>query len=106
MQIQQQEASASIDVLVRCLIQEQVSLTEASIRISGLAKTLVLSDVEKEFYLPFDQLALVTSHIPILQEWGKLSAKEQLYFEQERAILEQEHKRRVLSAAQQLMRPQ
>ena len=100
------EAQESIDILLRCLLQDQLSLTEAAIRISGLAKTLKLSEVEQQFYLPFDELAMATSHIPILADWGRLSSKEQKRFNSEREIIESKYKDKILSTARQLNKPQ
>ena len=100
------ETQESIHILVSCLLQDQVSLTEAAIRVSGLAKALRLSDVEQQFYVAFDNLAMATSHIPILADWGKLSAKEQKRFNDERGIIEGEHKDKVLDAAKRLSQPQ
>ena len=100
------EAQESIHILVSCLLQDQVSLTEAAIRISGLAKALKPSEVEQQFYIAFDNLAMATSHIPILEAWGKLSAKEQKRFNEERGIIEGEYKDKVLDAAKRLSQPQ
>ena len=99
---QKKETQESIDILVRCLLQDQLSLTEAAIRVSSLAKVLKLTEVEQQFYIPFDNLAMATSHIPILADWGKLSAKEQKRFNDEREIIEGEHKDKVLEAAERL----
>lgn len=96
------ETQESIHILVSCLLQDQVSLTEAAIRVSGLAKILKLSEVEQQFYIAFDNLAMATSHIPILADWGKLSAKEQKRFNDQREIIESEHKDKVLDAAKRL----
>jgi hypothetical protein len=99
---QKKETQESIDILVRCLLQDQLSLTEAAIRVSGLAKVLKLTEVEQQFYIPFDNLAMATSHIPILADWGKLSAKEQKRFHDERGIIEGEYKDKILEAAERL----
>ncbi|MBT5923038.1 MAG: DUF2489 domain-containing protein [Cellvibrionales bacterium] len=100
------ETQESIHILISCLLQDQVSLTEAAIRISGLAKSLKLSDIEQQFYIAFDNLAMATSHIPILEAWGKLSTKEQKRFNDERGTIEGEHKDKVLDAAKRLRQPQ
>ena len=100
------ETQESIDILLRCLLQDQLSLTEAAIRVSGLAKSLKLSEIERQFYIPFDELAMATSHIPILADWGRLSSKEQKRFNSEREIIETEYKDKILSTARQLNKPQ
>ena len=100
------DAQASIEILLRCPLQDQVSLTEAAIRVSGLAKVLRNSEVEQSFYAPFDALAMATSHIPILEDWKKLPAKQKREFDIERATIESEHRERVINAAKQLIQPQ
>lgn len=100
------ETQESIDILLRCLLQDQLSLTEAAIRVSGLAKSLKLSEIEQQFYIPFDELAMATSHIPILADWGRLSSKEQKRFNSEREIIEGEYKDKILFTARQLNKPQ
>lgn len=100
------DAQASIDILLRCVLQDQVSLTEGAIRISGLAKVLGSAVVEQTFYQPFDALAMATSHIPILDDWIKLSSKQKHNFDKERAVIELEHRDKVMYAAKQLLKPQ
>ena len=88
----------SIAVLIRCLLQKQVSLTEASIRISSLARILDLSDEERKSYKAFDDLALATSHIPILAEWKRLSTKERYRLTLEREKIELQFEDRIQDA--------
>jgi len=93
----------SIDIIARCLLQDQVTLTEAAIRISTLARAIDSEIVEQQFYLPFDDLAKATAHIPILDNWRQLSKQQKKQFNIEREAIEQTHKLRVLAAAQQLL---
>ena len=88
----------SIAVLIRCLLQEQVSLTEASIRISGLANMLDLNDEERKEYQAFDDLASATSHIPILADWRRLSTKQRYKFTLEREKIESQFEERIKDA--------
>ena len=92
------EHQESIAVLIRCLSQKQVSVTEASIRISGLAKMLDLNEDERKQYLAFDDLALATSHIPILADWKRLSSKERYKFTLERETIESQFEARIQHA--------
>lgn len=94
---------SSIDIIARCLLQGQVSLTEAAIRISTLARAMNPALVEQQFYLPFDELAKATSHIPILDSWRQLPREQKKQLSIERGNIEQMHKQRVLDAAQQLI---
>ena len=92
----------SINIIARCLLQEQVTLTEAAIRISTLARSMQPALVEQQYYLPFDELAKATSHIPILDGWRQLSREQKKQLGTERESIEQVHKQRVLDAAAQL----
>lgn len=90
--VQQQSAASArqnIIIMLRVVEQGQVSLTEAAIRIMSF--TLALPPTERACpeYLPFDQLAKATAHIPILDRWQVLSRSEQLRFDQERAAHEE-----------------
>ena len=92
------EHQESIAVLIRCLLQKQVSITEAAIRISSLAKMLDLNEDERKQYQAFDDLAFATSHIPILADWKRLSAKEQYKFTLERETIESKFEERIQHA--------
>ena len=92
------EHQESIAVLIRCLSQKQVSVTEASIRISGLAKMLDLNEDERKQYQAFDDLAFATSHIPILADWKRLSSKERYKFTLERETIESQFEARIQHA--------
>ena len=92
------EHQESIAVLVRCLSQKQVSVTEASIRISGLAKMLDLNEDERKQYQAFDDLAFATSHIPILADWKRLSSKERYKLTLERETIESQFEARIKDA--------
>ena len=93
----------SIRIITSAIVQGQVGLTEGAIRISMLVSQLGLSDVEKADYKVFFQLAEVTSHIPILDEWKKLGKKEKASFDQEREELEASFKEFLEAAAKKLL---
>lgn len=92
------EHQASIAVLIRCLLQNQVSLTEAAIRISGLTKMLDFDEEERKQYQAFEDLAFATSHIPILVDWKRLSSKERYKLTLERETIESQFKERIQDA--------
>lgn len=93
----------SIRVIASAIVQGQVGLTEGAIRISMLVSQLGLSDLEKVDYQVFFQLTEATSHIPILEEWKKLSKKEKLSFDQEREEMESSFKEFIEAAANKLL---
>ena len=74
----------SIQILAQALSQDELTLTEASIRISHLLDQLNVEEAVKTEFSAFYQLRQRTEHIPILAEWKKLSAKEQRVFDKER----------------------
>lgn len=92
------EHQQSIAVLIRCLLQKQVPVTEAAIRISGLAKMLDLDEDERKQYQAFDDLAFAVSHIPILADWKRLSSKERYKLTLERETIESQFEERIQDA--------
>lgn len=98
----QQENHKSIVFLANALLQEQLSSTEASMRISWLAKSIDLSATQQEMVMVFDTLAAATKHIPILEEWKKLTRKQQFQFDKQRLALEEEYKDFILASAQKI----
>ena len=93
----------SVRVICSALLADQVSLTEASIRISMLVSQLELTELEKPHYQVFFQLTEATSHIPILEEWNKLSKQEKLRYDLEREKLEESFSEFIKDAAQKLL---
>lgn len=93
----------SIRVIASAIVAEQVGLTEGAIRISMLVSQLDLSESEKADYQVFFQLTEATSHIPILDEWKKLSSLEKQRYDSEREELEKAYKEFVESAAKELL---
>ena len=81
---QRQWLNKSIQILAQAVYSDELTLTEASIRISGLLDALdVPADIKAEFSA-FYQLRAKTSHIPYLEAWQKLSNAEQKKFDLER----------------------
>ena len=93
----------SIEILARCLVQEQVSATEAAIRITAIARALPESDSSGGFYNAFFDLANATAHIPILDAWQALGKVEKKSFEAERQSIEKAHRTQIMAAAHALL---
>lgn len=93
----------SIQILARSLGKEDLSLTEASIRISGLLDSLNVSDTIKKEFSAFYQLRDKTSHIPYLQAWQELSDAEQRKFDLERLQYEANYQDFVMDAAKRII---
>ncbi len=93
----------SIVILARAVIDDQVSLTEASIRINALLPSLSLDEKRQEELRVFQQLAEATAHIPILERWKALPRKEKQAYDKEREAIEANYQDFVLSAAKHIV---
>lgn len=99
---QREWLNKSIQILAHAVKNDELTLTEASIRISGLLDALdVQSDIKTEFSA-FYQLREKTSHIPYLEAWQKLSSAEQNKFEIERLRHEATFNDFVMDAAKRI----
>ncbi|WP_231591678.1 DUF2489 domain-containing protein [Cellvibrio sp. pealriver] len=81
---QREWLNKSIQILAQALHNDELTLTEASIRISGLLDALDVQSSIKEEFSAFYQLREKTSHIPYLEAWQNLSKAEQNKFDIER----------------------
>lgn len=99
--IKEQRASInrSIQILAQASQSEDLTLTEACIRISVLLDSLGVDDGVREEFSAFYQLRSLTEHIPILDGWKKLSRKEQMQFDLQRMKHEASYRDFVLDAA-------
>jgi hypothetical protein len=94
--------NTSVQVLAQGLVDDQLSLTEGAIRISVLLDNLKINEAARSDYSAIFQLAEATSHIPILDAWGRLSKKEKKQFEKVRSDIEDQYKDFVVDAARRL----
>ena len=102
-QRQRGQRNTSIQLIAQGVLADQLSLTEAAIRISAVLDSIGISEVEREEFVAFYHLADATRHIPILAEWQKLKTKQRLGFDRQRQQLEADHKEFVLDAAQRIL---
>lgn len=102
-QIERREwVNKSIQILAQAVDKDELTLTEASIRISGLLDSLdVHADIKTEFSA-FYQLREKTSHIPYLEAWQKLSDADQKKFDLERLRHETTFNDFVMDAAKRI----
>lgn len=92
----------SIQILAQAVHKDELTLTEASIRISGLLDSLDVSvDIKTEFSA-FYQLREKTSHIPYLEAWQNLSNAEQKKLDLERLRHEASFNDFVMDAAKRI----
>ena len=99
---QREWLNKSIQILALAVHQDELTLTEASIRISGLLDSLdVHADIKAEFSA-FYQLREKTSHIPYLEAWQKLSSAEQNKYDVDRLRHEATFNDFVIDAAKRI----
>ncbi len=96
---QRANINCSIQILAQASQSEDLTLTEACIRISVLLDSLGVDDGVREEFSAFYQLRSLTEHIPILDGWKKLSRKEQMQFDLQRMKHEASYRDFVLDAA-------
>ena len=98
----EQYLSNSIRILSQGIVDKQVTMTEGAIRISVLLDNLDVGDAVKEEYKVFYQLADATSHIPILDAWKQLTAKQRFAYDKERLTAEEKFSDFIIDAAKRL----
>jgi hypothetical protein len=93
----------SVQRLAMATLDENLTLTEASMRIGVLLDSLPVAPQVREKYRAFFLLAEKTAHIPILEQWKRLSRQEQREFDKQRIAAEQEYGDFVKDAAKLLL---
>ena len=96
------EARQAIQVIARALLQNDLSDTEAAMRISFLSQQVAATSEELESFSIFQQLAEATSHIPILEDWIALERTEKRRLNMERENIEAGFKEFIRSSATEL----
>lgn len=94
----------SIIFLSRGVLAEQLTITEASIRIAGLLDTLNVDEQTREQCSVFAQLSQACQHIPILDAWKALSKTDKQHFNKQRERIEKNYKDFVLAAAGKIVK--
>lgn len=97
------EVNRSIQILAQGCESDQLTLTEASIRIRGLLNSLAVEESVREEFSAFYQLADATAHIPYLADWKMLEKSEKRRLTAERETLEAQHQDFVRSAAKRIL---
>ena len=97
--VERDKVNNSIQILAQAVGRDELTLTEASIRISFLLDSLGVSEGVREEFSAFYQLMEQTRHIPILENWKNLSHKEQKDFDLQRLKSEESFRDFVQDAA-------
>ena len=98
----QLDAKQSIRIIAQALLQNDLTATEAAMRIAFLGKQINPSADEAKQIRIFEQLAMDTAHIPILEAWQALPKTDKEKFEKQREALERQQAESVQTAAQYL----
>ncbi len=101
-QEQREWLNKSVQILAQALHNDELSLTEACIRISGCLDSLNVQVAVKEEFSAFYQLRDKTAHIPYLEAWKQLSKAEQNQFDIERLRHESTFNDFVMDAAKRI----
>lgn len=96
------DARQSVQIIARALVQKDLSETEAAMRIAWLSQQIRLSEDEAQQVSVFQQLAVATSHIPILDDWAALSKSEKRRLDAERETIEKNFREFIQDSAVQL----
>lgn len=99
---QRERVNKSIQVIASSVPSDDITMTEASIRIRVLLDSLSVEDSVREEFSAFYELAEATEHIPILDGWKALPTKKKMAFDRERVTQEQFFEKRVLDAAKRI----
>lgn len=98
----QLDAQLSIRVIAQALLQNDLSSTEAAMRIGFLAQQLTNDFKQDKSIKVFQDLAMDASHLPILDAWKALSKDEKNRLEKERLSIEGQYAEQIQLAAKAL----
>jgi hypothetical protein len=98
----QLDAQLSIRVIAQALLQNDLSSTEAAMRIGFLAQQLTNDFKQDKSIKVFQDLAMDASHLPILDAWKALSKDEKNRLEKERLSIEGQYAEQIQLEAKAL----
>lgn len=98
----QLDAQHSIRVIAQALLQNDLTPTEAAMRIGFLAQQYSPTEDQAPSLQAFQSLAMETSHLPILDAWKALSSQDKQRLEKERLSIEESHSEAIELAANTL----
>ncbi|MDA7825779.1 DUF2489 domain-containing protein [Porticoccaceae bacterium] len=98
----QLDAQQSIRVIAQALLQNDLTPTEAAMRIGFLAQQYSPTEDQAPSLQVFQSLAMETSHLPILDAWKALPASDKQRLDKERQSIENSHSEAIQVAANTL----
>ncbi|MDO6565221.1 DUF2489 domain-containing protein [Amphritea sp. 1_MG-2023] len=93
----------SLQVISRAILNEEIPLTEASIRCKVLLDNLDPQLAQSEAYIVFNEVFEQSKHIPRLEAWKALKGPEKLEFIAHMETLESDYNDRLVNAAKCLL---
>jgi hypothetical protein len=93
------EARLSVVVICKALLKDDLTDTEAAMRIAYLRRQVNVQADEESHYKVFEKLAEATAHIPILEDWQALERSKQRQLTRERLAVEQQFKEFIRTSA-------
>lgn len=93
----------SLQVISRAILNEEIPLTEASIRCKVLLDNLDPQLAQSEAYVVFNEVFEQSKHIPRLEAWKQLKGPEKLDFIAHMEALESSYNDQVVTAARSLL---
>lgn len=100
---ERQKRISSIRILAQGLLDDQLSATEAAIRITALLDKLGQGASARELHGSLYKLADETLHIPRLEAWQALSGKERRRYDRERLQSEAKYRDFIQASARILV---
>lgn len=98
-----EQAHKSIEILARATVIDELTVTEACMRIDYLMQQLHASHRFNLQRQVFTQVAEAAGHIPILDRWQALSAADKKRYTLERLRIEANYRDFVIAACRQLL---
>ncbi len=98
-----ERAHKSIEILARATVADELTVTEACMRIDYLMQQLHESHRFSLHRQVFTQVAEAAAHIPILDRWQALSAADKKRYTLERLRIEANYRDFVIAACHQLL---
>ncbi|WP_417583531.1 DUF2489 domain-containing protein [Nitrincola sp.] len=93
----------SIRIISRGILEDQCPLTEGCIRIKVLLDNLSPQMHQQELLTVIELVYGKTEHIPMLDDWKRLSSEEKRNYQQELELVEQQHGEAIRAAAKFLL---
>lgn len=93
----------SLQVIGRAILNEEIPLTEASIRCKVLLDNLDPQLAQSDVYIVFNEVFEQSKHIPRLEAWKNLKGPEKLEYIAHMESLESDYSHKINSAAKSLL---